>query len=126
MILGFDVNPVIGAVGLAIVVFGAVGGMVGYFGQQRAKTVIELQAAEIDTQKKRIDTLVEENGRQREEITELKTSLRVLRETVTQSAKVEMLASASESQHRAIVLSLDRLTQSMADLAASVRDREAQ
>lgn len=101
------VDSILTIAGFVIVLVAAVGGGAAYFQQQRAKAIIELQSVQIATQKERIDTLEEQTARQKAEIVELTTNVKVLTETVTQSAKVELLAATSAEQHRAIMVTLE-------------------
>lgn len=105
---------------MAIGVVGAIAFLIAYGDRQRLKSTIESYAATVAAYKDELAVTKQENGALRAQVGECQGAIKVLTETVTQSAKVEMLANSTENQHRAIILKLEGLGAQFSEVARAV------
>ena len=105
---------------------GSVGGVVGFLSYGRAKTIIELQSAEIKAREDRYNTINEQYAEVKAQASAAEAKAKVLEGLVTQTPSIERLTNLQSEQHAEVIKGLSEVAKQLSHLveAMSVTQRE--
>ena len=114
----------LGFVGIVFGLSGTIGGVVGFLSYGRAKTIIELQQAEITAREERYNTITAQYIEVKAQAQAAEEKARVLENLVTATPSIEKLATMQGEQHKQVIQALSGVTEQLSALVKAMSDNQ--